>query len=82
MLTLPQAQGSAESLVPILYAQLGDAQQAVDEVMQTVRLSINEFDSMAKKLRVRYSHDEKVSKALDQFILGCVFYCTGNLSWR
>ncbi|KAJ5612617.1 terpenoid synthase [Penicillium lagena] len=75
------AQGSAESLVPILFAELGSAQKAVDQVMHTIRLTIKEFDISAKRLRMRHSNNREVAQMLDSFILGCKYYCTGNLSW-
>ncbi|KAL2797260.1 terpenoid synthase [Aspergillus keveii] len=73
------AQGSAESLVPILCAELGSAQEAADQVMETVRLAVFEFDLAAKRLLARYGRD--TSHRLEAFIAGCRYYCTGNLTW-
>lgn len=69
--------------MPILYAQLGSTQKAVDYVMGTIRDTIRDFDAAAEKVKARYSsEDEKTVKDVDDFILGCRYYCTGNLSWR
>ncbi|KAI9881247.1 MAG: hypothetical protein M1830_005533 [Pleopsidium flavum] len=77
------AKGSAESLIPILYATLRSAQAAADQVMKTVRFIITEFDLVASRLLQRFgSDDPTVVKALREFVEGCRYYCSGNLSWR
>ncbi|MCJ1293100.1 hypothetical protein MMC34_004653 [Xylographa carneopallida] len=76
------AQGSAESLVPILFAQLRSAQAAVDQVMETVRLTVEEFDVVAYRLLQRYSTDPIIVAPLQSFVDTCRYFCTGNLSWR
>ena len=44
------AQGSVESLIPILYATRQDAQAVADEVVKTVQFTVGEFDAGAKTL--------------------------------
>ena len=78
------AQGSVESLVPILYATRRDAQAVADEVMKTVHFTVAEFDDVAKRLVERCKERENLEtvKVLAAFVEGCRYYCTGNLSWR
>ncbi|OOG00946.1 hypothetical protein ASPCADRAFT_125951 [Aspergillus carbonarius ITEM 5010] len=76
------AQGSAESLVPILYAELGSAQKAADQVLQIITLSIAEFDQTAERLVARHGGKSvEIARELEMFIAGCRYYCTGNLTW-
>ncbi|MCJ1417265.1 hypothetical protein MMC32_003607 [Xylographa parallela] len=64
------AQGSAESLVPILFTRLRSAQAAVDQVMETVRLTVEEHDLVAYRLLQRYSADPAVTAPLEKFVDG------------
>ncbi|PYI08581.1 terpenoid synthase [Aspergillus sclerotiicarbonarius CBS 121057] len=76
------AQGSAGSLVPILYAELGSAQKAADQVMRIVTLTIAEFDQAAERLVTRHGgKSAELARELETFIVGCRYYCTGNLTW-
>ena len=78
------AQGSVESLIPILYSTRRDAQVVADEVMENVHFTVAEFDAVAKRLVERCKEHESVeaAKMLVAFVEGCRYYCTGNLSWR
>ena len=78
-----QAQGSTESLVPILYSELGSIQAAVIKVLAVIEETIKDFDAHAEKLLQRFGNDPDVDEmALQRFIQGCRYFCTGNLSWR
>lgn len=77
-----KAQGSTESLIPILYAELGSAQAAADHTMAIVRFTVQEFDTVAHRLLQRFAADPLVAIPLQSFVDGCRYYCTGNLSWR
>ena len=50
--------------------------------MAAVRSSVEEFDDVARRLLKHWEGDANVSKVLKNYIEGCRFYCTGNLSWR
>ncbi|RAK97108.1 terpene synthase family protein [Aspergillus ibericus CBS 121593] len=77
------AHGSAESLIPILYAELGSAQKAAEQIMRIITLSIAEFDQTAERLVARHGgNSAKLAKELETFIIGCRYDCTGNLAWR
>ena len=77
-----QAHGSAESLIPIYYANLGSAQEAADHVQAVFHASVKSFDTVSHRLLQRWESDVNISKALQAYIESCRFYCTGNLSWR
>ncbi|KAH8588350.1 isoprenoid synthase domain-containing protein [Bisporella sp. PMI_857] len=75
-------QGSAESLIPILFTQLGSTQKAVSYVMDTIHYTIRDFDATAQRLLTRFTGEDKATKkALEEFVMGCKYYCTGNLAW-
>ncbi|KAL6719250.1 hypothetical protein ACLMJK_003487 [Lecanora helva] len=78
------AQGSLESLVPILSAMGRSAQTAADEVTEAVNTTVTEFDAVAKTLLQcsEEREDSETVKALVAFTAGCRNYCTGNLGWR
>ena len=78
------SRGSAESLIPILYATRRDAQAVSDEILETVRLTVAQFDAVAARLIRRFSETQEkdVVEALRKLVNGCRYYCTGNLSWR
>jgi Terpene synthase family 2, C-terminal metal binding len=77
------AQCSIQSLIPILYTILGFVQAAADQVMETVRSTIREFDVTASWLQQRFDNEvPEVVTALRRFVAGCQYCCTGNLNWR
>lgn len=72
-----------ESLIPILYAKLRCAQSAVDEIVNSVRSNVKDFDAAAQRLLQRFAENPDIDTlALQNFIDGCRYYCTGNLAWR
>ncbi|MCJ1312340.1 hypothetical protein MMC25_006014 [Agyrium rufum] len=76
------ANGSVESLIPLLYASSGDVQVAMNQTTLFLIASIREFDETAKLLyRSNYVSRAVDEKLLTKFIDGCRFYCTGNLTW-
>lgn len=78
-----QAADTTESLVPILYEKLRCAQSAADEIVTSVRGTVKDFDAAAQRLLQRFAKDPDVdNSALQNFIDGCRYYCTGNLAWR
>lgn len=77
--------GSAESLVPILYATRRNVQAVADELMNSIKITITDFDSTAAQLLKRRSGEKEGTidaKDIERFIEGCRYYCTGNVSWR
>ncbi|KAF4629253.1 hypothetical protein G7Y89_g8894 [Cudoniella acicularis] len=75
------SQGSAESLIPLLFIESGSAQMAVTSAIEMLRIAVEEFDECATKLTTTYINDEKASIPLQYFIEACQFNCTGNLNW-
>lgn len=77
--------GSAESLIPILYAAKPNVQVVAHEVVEALESIITEFNTAAAKLieRERQGRDDtEAVRELLKFVEGCRYYCTGNLSWR
>ena len=74
---------SIYSLVPLLFAQNGDAQVAVDQATAFLRKSIQDFDDAAHELLGDQENfcGGGYQQTLD-FVTGCRFYCSGNLDWR
>ena len=78
------AHGSVESLVPILYTTKRDVQAVADDVMESVRFTIAEFDEVASKL-IKHCEDHYIldeTTTLAAYVDGCRYWCTGNMSWR
>ncbi|CAD6568591.1 MAG: hypothetical protein ASARMPRED_001869 [Alectoria sarmentosa] len=66
------AQGSTESLIPILYSELGSVQAAVGEVMTLIQYTIKELDVCAERLLQRFKYDSSVDLVgLQKFVDGC-----------
>ena len=78
------AQGSLESLLPVLSAEGRSAQAVADEMMEAVRNTITEFDAVAKILMRACEERENLEgrDALVAFVEGCRYCCTANLQWR
>lgn len=79
------ANGSAESLIPILYATRRDVQAVADEIMRATRSTVTDFDTTAAQLIKQCSQKSEGTDTANQlvkFIEGCRHYCTGNVSWR
>ncbi|KAI9725876.1 MAG: hypothetical protein M1828_002505 [Chrysothrix sp. TS-e1954] len=77
------ARGAIDSLIPLLYAKTGDVQAAVDELTIFLIKTIKSFEETAQKFPAQVlASDAKSLQALQNFIDGCRYYCTGNLRWR
>jgi hypothetical protein len=71
-----------ESLVPILFFHLGDMERAVAEVVAFIGTEIAKMDVAAAALSSRYkSADDDIRQQVENFVLGCKHYATGNLTW-
>lgn len=80
-LTSDQASGQVDSLVPLLYHERGDAQQAMDAAIEEIQGAVEQFDGAAATLRQKYA--QHVSGAdVERMIKGCQHACTSNVVWR
>ncbi|KAF2815340.1 terpenoid synthase [Mytilinidion resinicola] len=71
-----------DSLIPIIYAHVGDIQVAVAEVVEFVAAEIRNLDVAAERLFRRYADaDEKMQAQVRDFVDGCKYYTTGNFVW-
>ena len=70
-------------MIPLLYAQSGDAQMAVDQTAMYLVANVKAFrETVQRLLEPDKQHGVEESPKLHNLIKGCQFYCTGNLSWR
>ena len=69
------------AFVPLLYAQTGNLQQAVDTVVEDIRRAGTELEAAAARLRHKYAADQAVLAELDKFIDTCRCFCTSNTTW-
>lgn len=70
-------------MIPLLYAQSRDAQVAVDQTAEFLVVNVKAFEETARRLlnpEKQYNVEEACE--LRDFIRGCQFYCSGNLTWR
>ena len=70
-------------MIPVLYVRSGDAQVAVNQTAEFLSANVKAFEKTAQRLleQEKWRHFEEVFRICD-FIKGCQFYCTGNVSWR
>ncbi len=74
---------SIQSLVPLLYMQLGSPQAAVDRATDVLIEYVTSFEETAAQLLESHSAFEaNENLRLHHFIEGCRFNCSGNLVWR
>lgn len=71
-----------DSLIPIIFFKVGDIQVAVQQVVSFIQDEIKTMDDAAGSLCTRYQDaDADVQRQVQQFIDGCKYYTTGNLTW-
>ncbi|KAI9728456.1 MAG: hypothetical protein M1828_003857 [Chrysothrix sp. TS-e1954] len=75
------AQGQVRSLLPILYANIGNIQSAVDAAMVMLKHSIKKFEQAAHNLRIQAKGEAESYRNTELFIKGCMYACTANLQW-
>lgn len=74
--------GAIHSLVPIYLHNVGDLQTAVEMVVSFIAGEIKAMDDAAQSLFERYEGvDEGLKKQVAQYVDGCKYYLTGNLTW-
>ena len=69
--------------MPLLYTRLGSAQAAVDQTTDVLIQHVARFEEVAEQLLANPGTsvlDE--NQQLQDFVIGCRFYCSGNLVWR
>lgn len=70
-------------MIPLMYAQSRDAQLAVDQTVDFLAMNVKALDEVALRLlNPEKRHKIEETRELCDFIKGCQFYCTGNLTWR
>ncbi len=70
-------------MVPVLYAQSGDAQAAVNQTTDSLIATVKAFNETAQRLQTTGKQRQlEDAVGLRNFIKGCQFYCSGNLTWR
>ena len=69
--------------MPLLYTQLGSAQAAVDQTTNILIQHVARFEEAAEQLLANSATSElDENQQLQDFVVGCKFYCSGNLVWR
>ena len=77
-----QARDAIDSVIPIMFIELGSIDAAMDKTIEFVASMIERVDSAEARLLDRYSYDNTLQQQLQKFIDGAKYYCTGNLTWR
>lgn len=71
-----------DSLIPIIFFHVNDIQTAVQQVVAFIQVEIRAMDEAAESLSAKYrDFDAATQQQVSQFIDGCKFYVTGNLTW-
>jgi len=76
------ARDAIDSVIPLMYVQLGSIQAAMDKTMEFVAAMIKVFDEAERRLYKRYGDaTPELQDQLRRFIDGAKYYSTGNLTW-
>ncbi|KAK8113060.1 terpenoid synthase [Apiospora sp. TS-2023a] len=76
------AQSQVDSLIPLLFLELGSTQAAIDRGADMVKASIGRFEAAEEGLLARYSNSPDSGRVLKDYIDGCKYACTANVNWR
>lgn len=69
-------------MIPLLYAQSRDAQAAVDQTTNFLVANVKAFEETKQRLqKSEKGRNNDEAFELCDFIRGCQFYCSGNLTW-
>lgn len=69
--------------MPLLYTRLGSAQAAVDQTTDVLIQHVARFEEVAEQLLANLGTSKlDGNRELQDFVIGCRFYCSGNLVWR
>ncbi|KAI1650311.1 isoprenoid synthase domain-containing protein [Daldinia loculata] len=74
-------QSQVDSLVPLLYLQLGSVQAAIDQAVDMVHSSVQQLESAEKQILQRCSAMPEVQEDMRKFVAGCKYAATANLNW-
>ena len=70
-----------DSLVPLLFNQLGDVQEAIDVATEEISIAVADFETAAATLLQKYANHASRND-LEKMIIGCQNACTANVNWR
>lgn len=79
---LLKEQNTVDSLIPLLFHDIGSAQAAIDSAVASLLTAVKGFDKIANDLVDQYRSDDITQAALQRFLDACRYNCTGNLNWR
>ena len=69
-------------MIPILYAQSNDLQLAYNRTAAFLAVTVKKFQHTTQRLLNSTGPFEVATTLeLDDFVRGCQFYCSGNLTW-
>ena len=70
-------------MIPLLYAQSRDLQMSVDQTAEFLAANVKAFEETAQRLlNPEKGRGIEAAPVLRDFVKGCQFYCTGNVTWR
>ncbi|RDA88977.1 hypothetical protein CP532_0611 [Ophiocordyceps camponoti-leonardi (nom. inval.)] len=72
---------AVDSLVPLLYYQTGNLDEAVSHVFYMMEKAIDRFDRAANTLLEKFAGDTTLAENLSRYIQTCRKNCTGSLYW-
>ncbi|KAM5377538.1 hypothetical protein ACJZ2D_004907 [Fusarium nematophilum] len=75
------AQSTVDSMVPLLFYELGSLDQAVEAVMGIAERAAANLEASEEALLARHAHDAALHRDLKAYVAGCKSICTGNLVW-
>ncbi|QSZ31558.1 hypothetical protein DSL72_001125 [Monilinia vaccinii-corymbosi] len=64
-------QNTVQSLIPLLFNDVGSAQAAIDSAVASLLAAVNGFDKLANDLADQYRSDDRTQAALQDFIDAC-----------
>ncbi|KAI0596014.1 isoprenoid synthase domain-containing protein [Biscogniauxia sp. FL1348] len=74
-------QSQTDSLIPLLYLELGSVQQAMNRATDMIKAAISNLDNAEKALLAQYSSDPSLQEDIRKFTEGVKYACTSNLNW-
>lgn len=70
-------------MIPLEYVQSRNVQTAVDQTASFLAKSVTAFEQTVQHLlKAEKQQSDEQARKVDDFIRGCQFYCSGNLTWR
>ena len=81
------ANGQFDNLIPLMAAESSssycDIQAGIDRSMEWLRESVNYFNAAASRISARADlADSGYQRELEEWVDGCKYFITGNISWR